>query len=87
MKSLLVLCALFLSASPVFAQAPGRELPKEYKSDNWVVVSEYKNPVQKKQYEMALIDKSSIENTSGSRWDFDIAFLQWNTYANPNTMH
>ena len=33
---------------------------------------------------MALIDKSSIENTSGSRWDFDIAFLQWDTYANPN---
>ena len=84
MKLPILLGALLLSASPVFAQAPGRELPKEYKSDNWVVVSEHQNPVQKKQYEMALIDKSSLKNTSGSRWDFDIAFLQWDTYANPN---
>jgi hypothetical protein len=85
MKKLSVLLgALLLSASPAFAQAPGRELPEEYQSDNWAVVSEHQNPVQKKQYEMALIDKSSIKNTSGSRWDFDIAFLQWDTYANPN---
>lgn len=84
MKCLLVLSALVLSASPAVAQAPGRELPKEYQSDNWVVVSENQNPIQKKQYEMELIDKSSIKNTSGSRWDFDIAFLQWDTYANPN---
>ena len=53
MRSLLVLGALLVSASPTFAQAPGRELPEEYKSDNWVVVSEGQNPVQKKQYEMA----------------------------------
>ena len=85
MKRLSVLLsALLVSASPAVAQAPGRELPEEYKSDNWVVVSEHQNPVQKKQYEMALIDKSSFKNTSGSRWDFDIAFLQWDTYANPN---
>ena len=84
MKCLLVLSALVLSASPAVAQAPGRELPKEYQSDNWVVVSENQSPTQKKQYEMGLIDKSSIKNTSGSRWDFDIAFLQWDTYANPN---
>ena len=84
MKSLLVLGALLVSASPAVAQAPGRELPKEYQSDNWEVVSEQKNPVQKKQYEMELIDKSSLKNTNGSRWDFDIAFLQWDTYANPN---
>ena len=71
MKCLLVLSALVLSASPAVAQAPGRELPKEYQSDNWVVVSENQNPIQKKQYEMELIDKSSIKNTSGSRWDFD----------------
>ena len=80
----LLLTTLLLSASPVFAQAPGRDLPKEYKSDNWVVVSEHQNPIQKKQYEMALIDKSSLKNTSGTRWDFDIVFLQWDTYANPN---
>tara|TARA_B100001057_G_scaffold12462_1_gene11838 strand:+ start:1151 stop:1675 length:525 start_codon:yes stop_codon:yes gene_type:complete len=84
MKLPIILSALLLSASPAVAQAPGRELPEEYKSDNWVVVSEHQNPVQKKQYEMALIDKSSFKNTSGSRWDFDIAFLQWDTYANPN---
>ena len=84
MRSLLVLGALLVSASPALAQAPGRELPEEYKGDNWVVVSEHQNPVQKKQYEMALIDKSSFKNTSGSRWDFDIVFLQWDTYANPN---
>ena len=84
MKLPLLLTTLLLTASPVFAQAPGRDLPKEYKSDNWVVVSEHQNPIQKKQYEMALIDKSSLENTSGTRWDFDIVFLQWDTYANPN---
>ena len=84
MKLPLLLTTLLLSASPVFAQAPGRDLPKEYKSDNWVVVSEHQNPVQKKQYEMVLIDKSSLKNTSDSRWYFDITFLQWDTYANPN---
>ena len=84
MKLLSIFGALILSASPVIAQAPGRKLPKEYKGDNWVVVSEHQSPTQKKQYEMALIDKSSINNSSGSRWDFDIAFLQWDTYANPN---
>ena len=84
MRLPLLLTTLFLSASPVFAQAPGRDLPKEYTSDNWVVVSEHQNPIQKKQYEMALIDKSSLKNTSGTRWDFDIVFLQWDTYANPN---
>ena len=84
MKLSILLGALLLSASPAKAQAPGREMPEEYKSDNWVVVSESHNPVQKKQYEMSLIDKSSLKNTSGSRWDFDIAYLQWDTYANPN---
>ena len=84
MKLLSIFGALILSASPVIAQAPGRELPKEYKGDNWVVISEHQSPIQKKQYEMALIDKSSINNSNGSRWDFDIAFLQWDTYANPN---
>ena len=69
MKLPLLLTTLLLSASPVFAQAPARDLPKEYKSDNWVVVSEHQNPVQKKQYEMVLIDKSSLKNTSDSRWE------------------
>ena len=60
MKLPLLLTTLLLSASPVFAQAPGRDLPKEYKSDNWVVVSEHQNPIQTKQYEMALIDKINL---------------------------
>ena len=84
MKYLPLFATLILSASPVLAQAPGCELDKEYKSDNWVVVLEHQIPIQKNQYEMALIDKPSLKNTSGSRWDFDIAFLQWDTYANPN---
>ena len=33
---------------------------------------------------MTLINKDSIRNTTGSRWDFDLAFLQWDTYADPN---
>ena len=67
MKYLPLFVTLLLSASPVLAQTPGCELPKEYKSDNWVVVSEHQSPIQKNQYEMALIDKSSLKNTSGSR--------------------
>ena len=75
MNYLPLLSALLLSASPVFAQAPGRELPEEYTADNWIVVAENQSPIQKKQYEMELIDKSSLKNTNGSRLDFDIAFL------------
>jgi len=84
MKLSILLGALLLSASPAVAQAPGREMPEKFRGDNWVVVSEYKNPVQKKQYQMSLLDKSSIKNISGSKWKFDIAYLQWDTYANPN---
>ena len=32
---------------------------------------------------MSLVDKTSIKNTNGARWDFDSAYLQWDTYANP----
>ena len=68
-------------AQPMGSHTP---LPDRYNSENWHIVEEGQNPVQTKQYEITLINKDSVRNTSGSRWDFDLVFLQWDTYADPN---
>ena len=75
-----------MNSAPSEAQPTGSHtpVPDQYNSKNWLIVNEGQSPIQTKQYEITLINKDSIRNTSGSRWDFDLAFLQWDTYANPN---
>ena len=79
--SLAVMNSVPSTAQPAGSHSP---MPDQYKSENWLIVNEGQSPIQTKQYEITLIDTDSIRNTSGSRWDFDLAFLQWDTYADPN---
>ena len=83
---LILVSLICVNSIPSEAQPKGSHtpLPDQYNSENWIIVNEGQSPIQTKQYEITLINKDSIRNTTGSRWDFDLAFLQWDTYADPN---
>lgn len=83
-KTIAALGALFLCVGPACSQPSGRQLPEKYSSANWIVLTEYISPIQKKQHEMTLLNKDSFRDIGGSRWGFELAALQWDTYANPN---
>jgi hypothetical protein len=74
---LTLLSLICVNSAPSEAQPTGSHtpVPDQYNSKKWLIVNEGQSPIQTKQYEITLINKDSIRNTSGSRWDFDLAFL------------
>jgi len=84
-QSLIALLAILIySPLPVYSQPVGRNLPEKYNTDGWLVLTEYISPIQKKEHIMTLLNTDSIKNIGPSKWRFEIGYLQWDTYANPN---
>ena len=79
-----ILAMLIYSPLLAYSQPAGRSLPEKYNTAEWLVLTEYISPIQKKQHEMSLLNSDSIQNIGPNKWKFEIAFLQWDTYANPN---